>query len=304
MVWLVMPLLLCLAPGQDAPAPAPAPAAPEDIAFEFDATRMTVPVSIAGAGPFRFIVDTGAERTVLSRELARRLQLPPGRDVRVTAMTGTSPAGTVIVSSISVGSGAVGGRTIEAPALAAADMGALGILGLDTLQGQKVTIDFDTRVMSVQPSLRRRQRAAAPDEIVVQARSVFGQLVVTDARYRGQSVRVILNTGSAVSMGNGELRRRLARRARAGDTPILLTSVTGGTLTADYTRMERVSLGDVAFADLPIAFADAAPFARFGLTRRPAMLLGMDALRAFRRVDIDFVNREVRLRMPAGMRAR
>jgi hypothetical protein len=35
-----------------------------------------------------------------------------------------------------------------------------------------------------------------------------------------------------------------------------------------------------------------------GLNDRPALLLGMDALRLFGRVRIDFANREVRLAQP------
>ena len=37
--------------------------------------RMTVPVRLSGAGPYRFLVDTGADRTAVSRELADRLKL-------------------------------------------------------------------------------------------------------------------------------------------------------------------------------------------------------------------------------------
>lgn len=311
MRWLLalcMPAAAVAADPQTVPPPVP-PLGQEDaateIAFADTMTRMTVPVAIAGAGPFRFIVDTGAERTVVSHELARRLQLPAGRSVRLTAMTGTSSVGTVMVPSLSVGQPPrIGtGDRIEAPALAAADMGALGILGLDTLQGQKVTIDFDRQVMTVAPSSRRRAPRPAPDEIVVRARSVFGQLVVTDAQYKGQSVRVILDTGSVVSMGNSALRRKLARTDERRHTPIELISVTGETIQAGYTQIGKVSLGDMAFQNLPIAFADVKPFEKFGLTERPAVLLGMDALRLFRRVDIDFANREVRLRMPRDYQA-
>ena len=127
-------------------------------------------------------------------------------------------------------------------------------------------------------------------------------MVVTDARYRGQTVRVILDTGSVVSMGNFALRKRLLRADAGRNKPIELISVTGDTLQAGYTQIGRVSLGEIAFDNLPIAFADAAPFEKFGLTDRPAILLGMDALRLFRRVDIDFVNREVRLRKPKNIR--
>src|SRR5215218_6855957 len=41
--------------------------------------RMTVAVSVGGRGPYRFLVDTGSERTVISRQLAHRLQLDSGK---------------------------------------------------------------------------------------------------------------------------------------------------------------------------------------------------------------------------------
>ena len=37
--------------------------------------RMTVPVLIGARGPFDFLIDTGSERTVLSREVAKKLGL-------------------------------------------------------------------------------------------------------------------------------------------------------------------------------------------------------------------------------------
>ena len=37
--------------------------------------RMTVPVRIADKGPFRFLIDTGAQNTVLSTSLAGQLDL-------------------------------------------------------------------------------------------------------------------------------------------------------------------------------------------------------------------------------------
>ena len=39
--------------------------------------RMLVPVTIGGAGPYPFIVDTAAERSVIARDLARGLGLAP-----------------------------------------------------------------------------------------------------------------------------------------------------------------------------------------------------------------------------------
>lgn len=265
---------------------------------ELDA-RLTVPVAVGTQGPYNFIIDTGAERTVVSRELARSLRLAAGIPVSMTSMTGTGMVDTVMVPGLSIQS--IGEQhDIVAPALEARNLGALGLLGIDTLRNHQVSIDFETGVMSVRPSVKRKASARRdPDEITVTAKSLFGQLIVTDAYYGNTRVQVVLDTGSQVTLGNAALRKRIGKIRRP--EAIELTSVTGGTTIAAYTRVEDIRVGRVAFGAMPVAFAEVAPFERFGLTKRPALLLGMDALRAFRRVDIDFPNRQVRFLVPKGM---
>ncbi|MDD1451677.1 retroviral-like aspartic protease family protein [Sphingomonas sp. H160509] len=319
--WLA-PLLLVIAAqasAQDAASPrsnaAPPPSAasaiepdPATLLFGDDQARMTVPVTIAGAGPFAFVVDTGAQRTVIARELAATLGLAPGRIVRVTGMTGSSAIGTVVIPSLKVS--VIGSAAIEAPAISAINLGARGLLGIDALQAHAVGIDFDTNTMTVTPSRKRQSRErTSPDEIVIRARSLFGQLVVTDAYCNGIRIRVILDTGTSISMANAALRRKVTRKGlgSAGSAqPVSLTGVTGETVVADYTTIDRVTIGSLTLGDLPVAFTavDAPPFRLFGLAERPAMLLGMDVLQLFRRVDIDFANREVRLTLPRETRRR
>jgi predicted aspartyl protease len=65
--------------------------------------RMTVAVNIEGRGPFPFIVDTGAERTVISSELARTLALRPGRLTTVHSMSEVSRIATVVIPGLRVG---------------------------------------------------------------------------------------------------------------------------------------------------------------------------------------------------------
>jgi predicted aspartyl protease len=273
----------------------PVPVSTGELAMSMTDQRMTVPVTIGGAGPFAFIIDTGAERTVITRELATTLGLVSGRTVRVTAMTGTSSVGTVTIPSLNVST--ITSPPIEAPALEAVNLGAPGMLGIDTLRGHSLAIDFETDRMTLTPSTKRSRRdSGRGDDIVVRAKSYLGQLIVTDAHYRGGRIRVILDTGSSVSLGNAALRKRI--RKKGPPQQISLRSVTGGILLADYMQVERIEVGGVGFENLPVAFADAAPFRRFGLNDKPALLLGMDAMKLFRRVEIDFANREVRFSRP------
>lgn len=314
MFGLARPLMFLLLPlGAVANGPSQPKQDPESVGTEsgVDGTllnfkeadaRLTVPVAVGSKGPFNFIIDTGAERTVVSSQLAGQLQLAPGAPVTVTSMTERSVVDTVIVPELSIES--IGIRhTIVAPAFDQRNLGAAGLLGIDTLASHQVTINFETNVMTVRPSeARRKATPSSSDEIVVTAKSKFGQLIVTDAYYGGTRIQVVLDTGSSVSLGNEAFRRLVGKRMKGKTRLIELTSVTGGKLNVDYALVPGVKIGDVSFDTLPVAFHDVAPFHRFGLTKRPALLLGMDAMRSFRRVEIDFPNRQVRFLMPRGAR--
>lgn len=255
--------------------------------------RMTVPVSIGDRGPYRFVVDTGAERTVISRELASELDLSPGRTATVHSMSEVSQIETVVIPGLRIG-----GRTvadISAPALSRVNLGASGMLGVDSLQRQRVVFNFARQEMTISPSRVVEERWPA-GEIVVTGRRLYGRLVLVDASVDGQRVWVIIDTGAQVSVGNLALRRALERRRRLGPTyPIELISITGGRISADYGATRRIQIGGLDINYLRLAFADVHPFRALHLTDRPAILLGMDALQLFDRVSVDFANRRVRV---------
>jgi predicted aspartyl protease len=269
--------------------------AAEILAFYEDEQRMRVPVRVDGAGPYQFIIDTGAERTVISRQVATALGLAAGPQVKIASMTGTVPASTVRIPSLEIDA-VPRAMSIEAPQFEGLHLGADGLVGLDSLAGNSLLIDFDKREMHVQKSSRRKAQRA-PGEIVVTARSMMGRLIVTDAQYAGRKISVVLDTGTSISVGNSALLRLVEGRARA-QQPVRIMSVTGAMLQADYRIVPRVTIGGVEVSTLPVAFADVPPFHRLKLDDRPALFLGMDALRVFRQVRIDFPNREVRFLLP------
>ncbi|QNA86025.1 hypothetical protein G4G27_20090 [Sphingomonas sp. So64.6b] len=266
------------------------------IGLDIDSGRMTVPVSIGTSGPYKFVIDTGAERSVISRELATMLTLTAGKPVRLIGLAGTTTVETVHVPELSIST--LGARNVDAPALATGNIGARGMLGIDALQGHRITIDFDRRVMKVTPSGRRKRGASNPGDILVSAKNLYGQLIVTDARYHGERISVIIDTGSPISIGNLAL-LRLAQRPPKSLGPISVTSVTGQILNASYVMINDLHIAGLEFDHVPMAVADVPPFKRFGLENSPALILGMDTMRLFRRVDIDFANRQILFSLPA-----
>jgi predicted aspartyl protease len=262
----------------------------ETIGFGELTNRMTVPVQVDGKGPYPFIIDTGAERSVMSRELADTLGLDAGSKARLLDFAGASTVNTVKVASLSAGSLTTG--EIEAPALAAANLGAPGMLGMDALQGHRLVIDFDNRRMTLATAKKRLK-----GEVVVGAESRLGQLIVTKATFEGQPISVIIDTGSWVSVGNMAM-RALAKRAPRAIGAINVLSVTGRSFDANYVMVNNIHVGDIQFDRFGMSFADVPPFARLGLSDKPALILGMSSLKMFRRVEIDFVNRVIAFTLP------
>ena len=268
----------------------------EDVKLrEDDSDRMTVAVRLSGAGPFRFLVDTGADRTAISSSIAARLGLESGAAGTLHTMTGMSTVQTATVPNLQLTSGAM--RIVDAPVLEAEHMGADGILGTDSLRSQRVVFDFENRVMTIVPSEQRVPREQGT--IVVTGRLRNGRLIVTNATAEENTITVVLDTGSEVSVGNEALRRRLGNSGllKLAGT-VELESVTGDKLVGEYTFLKKLEIGDVKLSNLAIVFADAHAFKQLGLQERPALLLGMNAFRAFKKVSIDFANKKLRLLLP------
>ena len=87
----------------------------ESLAAEQVRSRMFIDVRINETGPHRFLVDSGADRSVIGLGLARRLRLPAGEIVTVQGMAGPAAATTVLIDSLTIGSSVI--PAITAPAL-------------------------------------------------------------------------------------------------------------------------------------------------------------------------------------------
>jgi clan AA aspartic protease (TIGR02281 family) len=258
--------------------------------------RMTVPVYINGAGPFQFIIDTGASRTVISAELAARLGLKAGKSAVMHTMNGIDKVPTVLIERLQMSNAVV--TNIAAPSLQARNLGADGLLGIDSLHDQEIVIDFRSQTMTVSASVKGPAPKDEPGTIVVTARSRFGQLILVDADINERKINVVLDTGAQNSVGNSALRKLVARDRSKQIVPIELVGVTGDHTAADYTQIDLVRIGGMSVTHAPTAFADAHPFAQFGLSHKPSMLLGMDILRKFDRIAIDFGKRKIRFLLP------
>ncbi|MEP2236703.1 MAG: aspartyl protease family protein [Alteripontixanthobacter sp.] len=283
-------------PGMEARTAAVDVAAPDANTIVMDAdrsARMTVPVTVEGEGPFHFMVDTGSQATAVTREMGERLALPAAGRATLVGMASRRVVDLVELNGLEIGTSIF--DDIRAPVLERKHVGADGIIGLDNLQDFRVLLDFRDNSMSLAEGQAARDRRGY--EIVVRARRNEGQLVITEALVEGVRAAVIIDTGSQASIGNTALQRRIRAR-RKGETSS--TDVNGAVLIGEYAIARSLKIDQIELTNLVISYADTPAFAALGYERRPVLSLGMNHLRMFDRVAIDFDKRRVLFDMPPG----
>jgi predicted aspartyl protease len=265
----------------------------EDVAARKVETRLTVAVGVNGRGPYQFVVDSGADTSVVGLRIARDLNLPLGKPVILNNMTDRNVVDRVKVDTLTLGSSTI--RELELPALREQDLGGAGMIGIDALSRQRLMMDFEKRLIKVEDARIPAQYIAG--EIVVTARRKRGQLILTQVKAGGLSVEAVIDTGSQVTIGNLALRDKLIRRRHGRFQTVTATGVTGKEVDLQVANIPELRLGSVTLRNVPMAFADVPPFEVFGLSGGPALLLGTDLLETFRRVSLDFQARKVRFQL-------
>jgi len=279
----------------------PSPTAQLETAFD-EAKRMVVPVFINGRGPFGFVVDTGANHSVVASELVGVCSLPSAGRAEVHGIAGAEPANMAAVARLAVGQ--VTSSNLEMPTLPRARLGADGLLGVDILRGRRMLLDFAQNRFEIGPSGpgvefgsdRKSRIPSHVDPIHVAASYRYGQLVILDAQVGATPVSAFLDSGAQVTVGNRALRDAVVHTHHDFGVrlaPVPLISATGQTAIGQFAPLPPVRLGGMAVDNVLGIFAELHIFDLWKLNDRPAILIGVDVLRHFHDVTLDFGRKQV-----------
>lgn len=188
--------------------------------------------------------------------------------------------------------------TLEVPVLPRAMLGVDGFLGLDVLDSHRVIFDFSAQTLTV----TQRQGFFSAwfegrGEAIVRTLGSSGRLRATDCMVNGVRAAAFVDTGAEVSVCNPALYAMLEQRAsnlQLIGGPVVLSGVTGGTVVGLAINVNAIDLGELHLVFTPLVVAQLEVFDVWGLKDQPALLFGMDCLRRFRKVSIDYGRKELR----------
>jgi predicted aspartyl protease len=253
--------------------------------------RIVAPVFVNGRGPFKFAIDTAANLSMISSELAADLHLraATGAPLQVQGSIGPRATNLVDIERLELDQLHTGARQLGLLEPAQLDA-AHGLLGADVLRGQ--VLDLQLRAASVAVYRADALAGVATDwkqASDVPAERRFDTLLALRVRVGNRHARAILDTGAQRSIGNRALLQALGLRASGeSNRDAVLTGFNGSMIGATSIATPALQLGAARLAPADILYADLPLFESWGGANRPMLLLGMDRIGQLGRVLIDY----------------
>jgi hypothetical protein len=256
--------------------------------------RLLAAVEINGTGPYRFILDSGANRSALSASLANLLGLSAdaGTTLQVHGVTGTAQAPSTVVREMRVGDIVLHDQLVPVlPGTVFAN--ADGILGIDGLQHARIDVDFVRKKVTITRSEGRR---APRGYLTVPAKLFNKGLLLVEGRVGNVPTLIIIDTGAEHTIGNLQLLEALVRSAEEAPPDAFVTGTTPQVARGATHATPPVLIGEALMSNLAVTFSDLHVFRLWNLLDRPALIVGMDALGRTQRFVIDYVRQEFHIK--------
>lgn len=255
--------------------------------------RIWAPVLIDGKGPYRLVLDTGANRSAITARTAQLIGNPPEQDgaTRVTGFTGSAMVPTIHVGSMEVGDVYIG--PADLPVLSDVFGGAQGVLGIEGLADKRIYADFTHDELVISRSHGERARR---DFTTVPLRMVRG-LLVADVKVGSVRAKAIIDTGAQGTIGNTALRDALMRHPPRNAARQDIIGVTLDVQSGDFLQAPDIDFGHTTVHGVRVTFGDMYLFQHWGMIEEPTLTLGMDLLGSFDVLIIDYARHELQIRL-------
>lgn len=251
---------------------------PEPVSIDEDERGFVVNVWVNGAGPFNFVVDTGAGGSVISTAVAAKAGVGPGRSVRITGVSGRVSAGRE-VPAVPIAAGSRTNRLPSYGALLVSERLPTGVDGLLDPTSSYWPLGFVIDVPAGTLS------AFDPITSPISPNAIPDGGTVTPWRSRGGSRRAfvtlagdrtaLIDTGSSLGLVVSTLEaRRFGVDGDQSGSVMRIQDIGGGVVNVRRASIGKVALGSMLLRNVPTHVMSG------GTTVTP-ILLGRAVLRPF-----------------------
>lgn len=255
--------------------------------------RPTIDAQVNGQGPFRMVVDTAAQTSLLAPDLVGVLALPAVGEMGVggvaghqqSAIYGVDRFTTSFFDAEEIGMLALPNATVTE---------ASGIIGMEMFSQDRVVFDNKAEQLKSEPS-------GTPIEgfVSVKGRLNDSGLLEVPVEIDGVVFNALVDTGASVSVASGGALKALGwaeTDPRLSPAGAIRGATQHGTAVLQG-KVGRIRLGPVNFRDVPLVFIAAETAT--DTASKPTLILGSDLLNNLDAFALDFPKAELQIRIPS-----
>jgi predicted aspartyl protease len=233
-------------------------------------TLIVVSLATGKAGPFDFVLDTGADTTIVDPSVAVKLSLVPLSRIQQTTLAGVQ---TLTVSSVPTL--AAGAAHVENLPVLVQDLSELrkidshieGIAGQNFLSHFNYLIDYRRRLIHIEQG--DEIRGAIEGDPVAMEVSENRMMVASEAQSAGRAkLRLLLDSGANSVVLTGGASQALNLPAQESG----IESTSSGQVGLPVGRVQVLTVGAQRFHDIAVALSTAEPAERIGDGLLPTVL--------------------------------
>jgi predicted aspartyl protease len=239
--------------------------------------RVMAGVRVNGRGPFPFIIDTGASRSVFYRSLTADLEIQaiPNRSRNIVTANGYRRVLIYPVNDIyALGRTLSLEDTVALPDIA--NSAAKGLIGVDLLAARTLKISSSTMLAEI---LDSAASLSAMGWQYQQGRPVAYGSLALELEIGGVTIPVVVDTGASDTVIN-KVGAETLLRAASGVKSEKATAVVarGRTIARERLLVPEFSIAGRDLIETQIYVADVPIFTLLGARQVPAIILGMNVL--------------------------
>jgi len=229
-------------------------------------TLIVVSLIADNQGPFDFVLDTGADTTIVDPSLASKLSLPPLSRARQTTIAGVRALTVSSIATLTAGLAHVENLPVLVQDLAALhkmDPRIEGIAGQNFLSHFNYLLDYRKHLIRIELASEIRdaiQGDLLPIEAIEHRMMIASEAQSQDCATLRAKLRLLLDSGSNSLV-------LLHRASQVLNLPIVESAsevTSGGQVGLQVGRVQLLTVGSAQFHDLAVALPTTEPAERIG----------------------------------------